>query len=107
MVRRGESYGNLVQRLFPNHENGLVVCRNVTFQITDDCNLRCSYCYEHHKCNGAMTLETGKKAVDYLLNLYESDDSDFINKHTRGIILDFIGGEPLLEAELIEQICDY
>ena len=54
-----------------------------------------------------MTLETGKKAVDYLLNLYESDDSDFINKHTRGIILDFIGGEPLLEAELIEQICDY
>lgn len=107
MVRRGESYGNLVQRLFPDPNKGLVACRNVTFQITDECNLRCSYCYEHHKCSGSMSFETGKKAVNYLLNLYEQNDSDFINHQTKGIILDFIGGEPLLEAELIEKICDY
>ncbi len=54
-----------------------------------------------------MSLETGKQVVDYLLNLYEQNDSDFINQHTKGVVLDFIGGEPLLEAALIERICDY
>lgn len=107
MFRRGEDYTNFVQRMYPKTENGGVACRNITFQITDDCNMRCSYCYEHHKACGAMSLETGKQVVDYLLNLYEQNDSDFINQHTKGVVLDFIGGEPLLEAELIEHICDY
>ena len=42
-----------------------------------------------------------------ILDLYEKDDGNFICKKTRGIVLDFIGGEPLLQAELIEKICDY
>ena len=54
-----------------------------------------------------MTLDTGKKIVDYLLNQYEKDDGDFITHRTKALVLDFIGGEPLLEAELIEHICDY
>lgn len=49
MFRRGEDYTNFVQRMYPKTENGGVACRNITFQITDDCNMRCSYCYEHHK----------------------------------------------------------
>ena len=106
--RRFEDYGNTVQRLYcrdlPEMKS---VCRNVTFQITNACNLQCSYCYEHHKSTEKMTLETGKKIVDYLLDLYEKNDSDFINQNTRAVVLDFIGGEPLLEAPLIEKICDY
>lgn len=54
-----------------------------------------------------MSVETGRKIVDYLLDQYERNDSDFINWNTRAVVLDFIGGEPLLEATLIEQICDY
>ena len=54
-----------------------------------------------------MSIETGRKIVDYLLELYEQGDSDFINRNTRAVVLDFIGGEPLLEASLIEKICDY
>ena len=54
-----------------------------------------------------MSIETGRKIVDYLLDLYEQGDSDFINRNTRAVVLDFIGGEPLLEASLIEKICDY
>lgn len=107
MVTRSEDYSNFVHRLFNNGNLGLEVCRNVTFQVTGDCNLRCSYCYEHHKSCGAMSLETGKRIVDYIIDLYEDGTGDFINKSTQGVVLDFIGGEPLLEAELIEKITDY
>lgn len=107
MVTRSEDYSNLVHRLFNNGNLGLEACRNVTFQVTGDCNLRCSYCYEHHKSCGAMSLETGKRIVDYIIDLYEDGTGDFINKSTQGVVLDFIGGEPLLEAELIEKITDY
>ena len=79
--------------------------------------------YERHKCLcGFLTMqhfssEDFAKELRYLpednrfyhglLNLYEQNDSDFINQHTKGVVLDFIGGEPLLEAALIERICDY
>lgn len=106
--KRFEDYGNTVQRLYcrdlPETSSA---CRNITFQVTNGCNLRCSYCYEHHKGSEHMSVETGRKIVDYLLDQYERNDSDFINWNTRAVVLDFIGGEPLLEATLIEQICDY
>lgn len=100
----------MVQRLYKwgvDREAVMSLCRNITFQVTNGCNLCCSYCYEHHKGIEHMTLETGKRIVDYILDLYERDDSDFVNRTTRAVVLDFIGGEPLLEAELIEHICDY
>ena len=54
-----------------------------------------------------MSIETGKRIADYLLDLYEQNTSDFINRDTKAVVLDFIGGEPLLEAPLIENVCDY
>ena len=101
-------YTDYLCKLFGTAEDGdFRVSRGVTFQITGDCTLRCSYCYENHKSCQSMTLETGKKIIDYILDLYEKDDGNFICKKTKGIVLDFIGGEPLLQAELIEKICDY
>ena len=47
-----------------------------------------------------MKLETAIKFIDYIL-----EDTKFIK--SEAVILDFIGGEPLLEASLIDQICDY
>lgn len=99
----------MVQRLYARDTaaENRVCCRNITFQVTSGCNLRCSYCYEHHKSVERMSIETGRKVVDYILDLYEKNESDFVNQNTRAVVLDFIGGEPLLEAELIEHICDY
>lgn len=103
-----DNYPEYIRELFPSDDgDNMQIIRDVTFQITGDCNLKCSYCYEHHKSCGAMTLETGRKIVDYLLDLYEDNSGDFITHKTKGLVLDFIGGEPLLEAELIEHICDY
>lgn len=105
MAKRHEDYANMVQRLYAGNDISAnhAVCRNITFQITNACNLRCSYCYEHHKGTERMSIETGRKIVDYLLDLYEQNTSDFINRRTKAVVLDFIGGEPLLEAALIEK----
>nr|DAG43413.1 MAG TPA: radical SAM peptide maturase, CXXX-repeat target family [Caudoviricetes sp.] len=102
-------YSEFIRRLFAdsNRLENYDVSRNVTFQITNQCNLRCSYCYEHNKSSSSMDIYTGKKCVDTLLNMYCSNDNEFINRNTKALVLDFIGGEPLLEAKLIEGICDY
>ena len=74
---RMDDYAEHIRQLFPSLDgfNNQTV-RNVTFQVTGACNLNCSYCYEHCKECEAMTLDTGKKIVDYLLNQYEKDDGD-------------------------------
>lgn len=70
------------------------------FIVTEDCNLRCKYCYITHKAsNKRMNFETAKEFIDLLLSGELSTQKD--------IVLDFIGGEPFLEIELIDQICDY
>ena len=81
--------------------------RNITFQITDACNLKCSYCYQINKSTNYMTKEIGEQIVDLLFKMYEENSNPIINKNTKGIILDFIGGEPLLNIEVIDHICSY
>lgn len=75
--------------------------KSITFIVTKDCQLACKYCYLVHKNNKErMTWAVAKSAVDYILN-HESDFQD------EGVIWDFIGGEPFLEIDLIDEICDY
>lgn len=75
--------------------------KNVTFVVTEDCQLACKYCYLVGKNkSGRMNFGTAKKAVDYLLS-----EEKFLSE--KSVILDFIGGEPLLEIDLIDRICDY
>ena len=76
------------------------MAQTVTFIVTDDCNLRCKYCYVTHKSSdNRMNFDTAKRFIDVLLT------SNI--KYSDAVILDFIGGEPLLEVELIDKICDY
>ena len=100
------NYNDYVHRLYPGVQDRSLV-REVTFQITNRCNLCCDYCYEHHKGSEVMSLDTGKRIVDILIQMWLDDKPGaFINRATKTIILDFIGGEPLLEPELIGDICE-
>ena len=74
--------------------------KHVIFVLTEDCNFRCSYCYLPHKSSRRMTLGIARAAIDYLLTRRDL----FPERH---VGWDFIGGEPLLEAELIDQIVTY
>ena len=71
-------------------------------------NIAVHNCYQKHKTAKRMPWEVGKAIVDYLFRMWEEDDPDaFISKDTKSIVFDFIGGEPLLEVELMDRICDY
>jgi len=74
----------------------------LTFVVTQECNLRCKYCYMTGKNDAhKMTFQVAKDAIDFFLEYH----ADFFDKDY--IILDFIGGEPLLEIDLIDEIVDY
>lgn len=96
-----------IARIFPDEFYDDRSIRNVTFQVTDRCNLKCSYCYQIHKGTKVMKFEYAKKLIDLLLDSTK-ENNQYINiENCGGIVLDFIGGEPLLEIELIDKICSY
>ncbi len=77
----------------------------LVLQVTQGCNLRCSYCSFTNGEEGSrrhsakrMRWETAKKALDFFL------------RHTvdrNGVVISFYGGEPLLEFELIKKCVAY
>ena len=79
------------------------IAKNITFIVTKDCQLACKYCYLVGKNEKErMPWEVAKAAIDYVLDR-ENDP----NVAYESVIWDFIGGEPFLEIDLIDQICDY
>lgn len=91
---------NLIEHMLENRMEHLIL------QVTQRCNLRCSYCtysgiYDSTQrvhSNKDMNFETAKQAIDFFL------------KHSRErnqIHIAFYGGEPLLRFDLIKQCVDY
>ena len=79
------------------------MAKDITFIVTKDCQLACKYCYLVGKnTNERMSWDVAKRAVDYILD--REYDSDF---NYESVTWDFIGGEPFLEIDLIDKICDY
>lgn len=77
------------------------VAKHITFIVTKDCQLACKYCYLVGKNEKErMTWDVAKQAIDYILS-HEEDMRE------ESVVWDFIGGEPFLEIELIDKICDY
>ena len=75
--------------------------KDITFIVTKDCQLACKYCYLVGKNEKErMPFEVAKQAIDYIL-----DHEDEFTEES--VVWDFIGGEPFLEIELIDKICDY
>ena len=103
--RENEEYGDSLNRYFYEENNKFT--RNITFQITDDCNLCCSYCYQHNKGHHKMPFEVAKKLIDEILTNDKSINSYVKSEKAIGIVLEFIGGEPFLEVDLIDKIIDY
>lgn len=64
-------------------------------------------CYQICKGKRRMSFETAKKYIDLIIS-GEKGFSDYINPViSPGIIIEFIGGEPFMEINLINQVCDY
>ena len=77
------------------------ISKTITFIVTKDCQLACKYCYLVGKnSHERMTWHVAQQAVDYILeNEHEFPETS--------VVWEFIGGEPFLEIDLIDRICDY
>lgn len=89
-------------KLFPEDKDKQY--RSITLQITENCCMACTYCYQHNKSAHSMTFDVAKTFIDKLLN-NEYPEINIVN--TSGVSFDFIGGEPLMESKLICQIWEY
>jgi len=69
-----------------------------TICITQKCNLNCKYCYQHHD-NRSMVFDTAKRCID---EIFQKDAAD-----ADRIEVNFIGGEPLLEYDLLKKLFEY
>ncbi len=79
--------------------------KQLTLQVTQQCNLRCEYCtysgiYNNNRThsNQRMSIETAKKAIEFFLER---------NTELSDAVIGFYGGEPLLEFDLIKQCVEH
>ena len=70
--------------------------------VAHTCNLNCSYCFasqgKYHGDRALMSLETGKKAIDFLI-----ENSGY----HKNLDIDFFGGEPLMNWEVCKELVKY
>ena len=78
------------------------VVKALCLHIAHDCNLACRYCFaeegEYHGRKALMSYEVGKAALDFLIA--ESGNR-------RNLEVDFFGGEPLLNFEVVKKLVAY
>ncbi len=78
------------------------VVKALCLHIAHDCNLACRYCFaeegEYHGRRALMDLETGKRALDFLIEN---------SGHRRNLEVDFFGGEPLMNWNVVKDLVAY
>lgn len=103
---------NLVYELQENdilHQ--LVNLEQLTFEVTDACNLKCKYCgygelyntYDKRN-NSFMNFSMAKKVIDYLYAIWQKYPG---KSSPRKIVFGFYGGEPLMNFTLIQEVISY
>ena len=84
---------------FKNRET---VVKALCLHIAHDCNLACEYCFagegEYHGRRALMSLEVGKKALDFLV----ANSGNRIN-----LEVDFFGGEPTMNWQVVKELVAY
>jgi len=78
------------------------VIKALCLHVAHTCNLNCSYCFasqgKYHGERALMSFEVGKRALDFLVE----------NSGTRrNLEVDFFGGEPLMNWDVVKQLVQY
>lgn len=68
---------------------------NMDMDLTENCNLGCTYCFKGDKTTQNMSLDTAKKSVEWLLAASGAADSVNVN---------FMGGEPTMAWKIIKEL---
>ena len=103
---------NYSGKLFSSYiKQAFINTTQITFELTDACNLKCKYCaygdmysdYDKRE-NNYLSWPIVKSLLDYLSSYWMSVEFPSVNKT---IAIGFYGGEPLLNMPLIKQIISY
>ena len=83
-------------------QNRETVVKALCLNIAHDCNLRCKYCFadegEYHGRKALMSEEVGRAALDFLVKN---------SGGRRNLEVDFFGGEPLMNWEVVKKLVEY
>lgn len=84
------------------YKNNSKVIKALCLHVAHTCNLNCSYCFasqgKYQGERALMSFETGKRAFDFLIE----------NSGTRrNLEVDFFGGEPLMNWEVVVKLVQY
>jgi uncharacterized protein len=97
-----------VQLTTDNIKYLLANLKQLTFEVTDACNLRCKYCgygefYDDYdkRENKMISVKAAINLIDYLINYWKSNLNISSN---RNVFISFYGGEPLLNFKFIQTI---
>ena len=78
------------------------VVKALCLHVAHDCNLRCQYCFastgSFEGKRSLMSAEVGKKAIDFVISN---------SGNRRNIEIDFFGGEPLMNFEVVKEVVEY
>lgn len=78
------------------------IVKAICLHVAHDCNLRCNYCFAGTGAfgghRGLMDFETGRKAIDFVLEA---------SAHRKHCEVDFFGGEPLLNFQVVKDLVQY
>ena len=78
------------------------VVKALCLHVAHTCNLNCSYCFasqgKYHGDRATMSFEVGRRALDFLV---ENSGS------RRNLEVDFFGGEPLMNLDVVKQLVAY
>ena len=93
---------DVYQNYITDFKNRETVVKALCLHIAHDCNLACQYCFaeegEYHGRRALMSFEVGKKALDFLVAN---------SGNRRNLEVDFFGGEPLMNWEVVKQLVEY
>ena len=78
------------------------VVKALCLHVAHTCNLNCSYCFasqgHYHGDRAVMSLEVGKRALDFLIEN---------SGKRRNLEVDFFGGEPLMNFDVVKELVAY
>lgn len=76
--------------------------RYVALMITHQCNLQCTYCYERFKSSKSLSVKLAKQYIKKCFGETASSPKGY-----KMVEISFMGGEPLIEFDLIKEICEW
>lgn len=97
MLFTDDAYVNSIE-----FNNRMPVIKALCLHVAHDCNIRCAYCFasqgDFKGDRSLMSFEVGKKALDLLVAN---------SGNRKNLEVDFFGGEPLMNFEVVKQLVEY